>query len=243
MFRFSTIFFLFAANALSQETDANVVLLRESISKIVDTKALESEERLEWQVRKAEMEELLKLHTEELSLLNEELEAAGKSAPSHLESTDELKTEVAALKATRSILAEAISRNVPRTLALAKRFPNPLLNESEEDLAKLRSWKPTDEPREILRSILSVLGRAQEFNRSFTQTREIQNSHQVQVLYLGLGRAFYTDGKSVSGVGQPGPDGWVWTEAPKIKGELLKAFDTLEKSRPPGMVKLPLKID
>ncbi|WP_411826898.1 DUF3450 family protein [Luteolibacter sp. AS25] len=243
MHRYAIIFLVLVTGLQAQTTDPAVVELRETISKIVDTQTLESKERIDWEVRKAEMDELLKLHAQELKLLNEEMDEAGNSAQGHLESTEELQADVAALKATRSVMAEAISRNVPRTLALAKSFPGPLVNESEEDLAKLKSWKPSDEPREVLRSMLSLLGKAHDFNRRYNRSTEIHDSRQVQVLYLGLARAFYTDGKSSSGIGQPGPDGWVWTPQPEIKGELLKAFETLEKTRPPSMVELPLKLD
>lgn len=226
----------------AQENDAAIAKLRETISKIVDIQALESEERLDWQIRKQEIDALLELHRRELALLDEELEKSGQSAPGHADQTSAMKSEIASLKATRKLTAEAVARNVPRTIALAKRFPKPLLTEVESELANLRSWKPADEPREALRSILALLAKAEQFNRRFTRVSEIRDNREVEVLYLGLAQAFYTDRKGKSGIGTPGPDGWIWNPQPEIQSSLITALEALDKKRPPTMVTLPLEI-
>lgn len=226
----------------AETDDAAVVELRETISKIVDVQTTESEERLEWKSRKDEFTALLDLQARELTLLDEELNKAGQSAPGHAEATEEIKTEIAALKQARSLATEAVSRNLPRVTGLARRFPQPLLKEAEVELATLNAWKPTDEPRDALRSILGLLAKAEQFNRRFTRTTEIRDGREVEVLYLGLAQAFYMDRKNQAGTGQPGADGWEWKSKPEIRSELVKAFETLDKKRPPTMVTLPLEI-
>ena len=226
----------------AQETDPAVIELRETISKIVDTQTLESKERTDWQARKAEMQALLELHQKELALLDEELEKAGQSAPGHDDSTESLKSEIETLKASRRATSEAVARNVPRAIALAKRFPAPLLKDTEPELTTLAAWKSSDEPREALQSIISLLAKAHQFNRRLTRVSEIRDNREVEVLYLGLARAFYADRKGNAGIGQPGPDGWSWKPRPEIHSELTTAFATLDKKLPPTMVKLPLEI-
>lgn len=226
----------------AEPEDAAVVELRETISKIVDVQTKESEERLDWKARKDEFAALLDLQARELKLLDEELNKAGQSAPSHAEATEGIKTEIAALKEARSLATEAVSRNLPRVVSLAKRLPQPLQKEAEIELATVNAWKPADEPREALRSILTLLAKAEQFNRRFTRTTEIRDGREVEVLYLGLAQAFYMDKKDKAGVGHPGADGWEWKEKPEIRAELGKAFEILDKKRPPAMVNLPLEI-
>ncbi|MEP2775611.1 MAG: DUF3450 family protein [Luteolibacter sp.] len=236
------LFLLTTLWSAAQETDPAVIELRETISKIVDTQTLETKERLDWQIRKAEMQALLELHQRELALLDEELEKAGQSAPGHEGSTESLKSEIEALKASRRATAEAVARNVPRAIALAKHFPTPLLKDTGPELAALGAWKPSNEPREALQSIISLLAKAHQFNRRLTRVSEIRDNREVEVLYLGLARAFYADRKGNAGIGQPGPDGWTWQARPEIHSELTTALATLDKKLPPTMVKLPLEI-
>ena len=236
-----TIALLFScATAKAEEPD--VTALRETISKIVDTQTLESKERKDWESRKAEFAALLELHRKEIALLDEELDKAGQSAPGHGESADTMKQEIESLKQTRRLATEAVARNVPRAIALTKRFPDPLRKDCEVEIAALTAWVAADEPREALQSILSVLTKAQQFDRRLTRATEIRDGREVDILYLGLARAFYADKKQSAGIGEPGNDGWKWTTKPEIRTELLAAFDSLDKKRPPTMVRLPLEI-
>jgi len=243
MSRIAALLLLTIPAIYAQENDSAVAELRETISKIVDVQSMESKERLDWESRKTEIAALLDLHQRELELLDEELAKAGSSAPSHQQVTAEMKAEIQDLKKTRGLTSGAVARTVPRTIALANRFPLPLITEAEAELATLRSWKSTDEPREALRSILTLLAKAEQFNRRFTRTTEIRDNREVQVLYLGLAQAFYADSKDKAGIGRPGAEGWTWEARPEIRPELINAFDTIDKKRPPSMVTLPLKID
>jgi hypothetical protein len=226
----------------AEEPDASVAALRETIAKIVDTQTLESTERTDWEARKAEFAALLELHRKEIALLDEELEKAGQSAPGHGESSDAMKAEIESLKETRRLAKETVARNVPRAIALTQRFPDPLRKECEVEIASLKAWKAEDEPREALQSILSVLAKAQQFDRRFTRSIEVRDGREVDVLYLGLARAFYADKKEGAGIGEPGADGWNWKAKPEIRAELIAAFGMLDKKRPPAMVRLPLEI-
>jgi len=242
MHLFSATICLLSLTVAAHASEPTIAELRETISKVVDVQAMESGERLEWQGHKQELGELLKLHRKELELLNEELEKAGQSAPAHDEATEEMKAEIESLKKARSLASEAVARNVPRVVKLAGRFPAPLKTDIETELANLASWKSSDEPREALRSILTLLAKAEQFNRRFTRTAEIRDGREVQVLYLGLAQAFYAGKKQTAGIGKPGPDGWVWTSQAEIRPELITALEALDKKRPPSMVTLPLEI-
>lgn len=242
MHRFAVFLLFLSVPIRAQDTDAAVAELRETISKIVDVQTLESEERLGWEARKAEMAALLELHQKEIALLDAELAEAGRSAPGHDGSTESLKYEIEDLKNSRRLASEAVARNVPRALEIASSLPSPLLAEMNVELTALRAWKPTEEPRQALRSILSLLGKAQQFNRRFTRSTQIIDSREAEILYLGLGCAFYADRKGNAGIGRPASGGWKWEARPALLPQIQSAFDTLDKKRPPAMVELPLRI-
>ncbi len=222
--------------------DAAVVELRETISKIVETEALISGERADWQARKASMAELLELHRRELGLLAEELEKAGGSADEFAEKKDELTDAISRLKEAREVVKKAVAVARPRMLAIAARFPEPLAREVEADRLNLEGWRDDEEPRPALQSILSMIGAAEQFNRRVTRSTEIRDGREVEVLYLGLARAYYWDHNGGAGVGVPGAAGWTWQSNPGLAEEVASAFDQLDRKRPPELVELPVKI-
>ncbi|QTN33228.1 DUF3450 family protein [Akkermansiaceae bacterium] len=242
MLRLSFIFLFLSLPVRAQDADANIIELREIISRIVDVQALESGERLAWEARKAEMAALLELHRKEIALLDEELAEAGKSAPGHDSSTESIRYEIEDLKNTRRLASEAVARNVPRALSISASLPAPLLREVDPELAALRTWKPSGDPREALSSILSLIGKSQQFNRRFTRSTETIAGREAEILYLGLGCAFYADGKGSGGIGRPGPSGWTWEARPALFPQIRSAFASLDKKSPPVMVELPLEI-
>lgn len=236
---------LIAAPLLAQENsqDARVVELRETIAKIVDVKSQASKERSDWEARKGEMNELLGLHRRELELLTEELEKSGVSATGEDEQRQEAEAEIATLKDARRAAGEAVARNRDRALALVARFPKPLALEAEVDRISLEQWEPGDEPRDGLLPILAVVTKAEQFNRRISRSKEVRDGREVEVLYLGLARAYYADRSGNAGIGTPGGDGWVWESRPELAGEIVKAFDELDRKRPPELVELPVKIE
>ena len=242
MLRTSFIFLLSFPSVFAQQNDSGIIELRATISKIVDVQVIESKERLAWETRRQELGKLLQLHRQELVFLDEELGEAGNSAPAHAEAIAEIKVEIEALKQARRLTSEAVARNIPRIMHLAKSLPEPLTKELETELATLNSWQPSDEPRAALRSIIALLGKAEQFNRRFTRTTEVREGQEVGVLYLGLAQAFYAGRKDKAGIGQPGPDGWTWKVQPEIHSELINTFEILDQKQPPSMVTLPLEI-
>lgn len=232
-----------AAGTSAQEApDGQVVELRSTIAKIVDVKSQDSEEASGWQGRKAEMDALLDLHRRELALLDEELEKAGQSAGGFDEQKRGAEVELETLKRARQVAREVVVRHQERMLGLAARFPEPLREETEVERISLAEWKPDDEPREGLQAVLGMTAKAEQFNRRITRRREEREGREVEVIYLGLARAYYADRSGNAGVGEPSAEGWRWTSRPDLNGEVVKALDQLDKKRPPELVELPVRI-
>ena len=222
--------------------DVDVVELRETIGKIVDVKAQAAGERMAWEARKAEMAELLELHRREMAMLDEELEVAGGAAAGYDEAKRGAEEAIAEFRRVRALAGGLLERLKPRALALADRFPAPLAEEAKGDRVKLESWEAGDEPREGLQAILGMVAKAEQFNRRIRRSSEVRDGQEVEVIYLGLARAYYLGRSGVAGVGEPGPEGWAWTERKSIAGEVRKALAQLDKKRPPDLVELPVKI-
>jgi len=221
---------------------ASLEELRATIAAIVEAQTLASRESSDWEARKAAMADLLDVHRREIELLTEELETSGRSVNGHDEAVAAAKAEIAALRETRAKLTAAVERAGPRLLAIAARFPAPLTREVESEIATLNTWKSGDEPREALQAILAVLTKASQFNRRITRTLEPVDGREVEVLYLGLARAFYADRSGNAGTGTPAADGWAWQSDSAINRNVLRAFDILDQKRPPARVALPLQI-
>lgn len=224
------------------EADAQVIELRETISKTVDVKVIASQELTKWKIAQASMNQLLELHREELRLLENELKTGGLSAEGHDQRTEDLNYKISELKKAREEMDSAVTRNKSRVQAIAKSFPEPLRDDLSPELITLKRWQSGDEPRDGLQAILGILSKAEQFNRRITRDKQVRNKREVEVIYLGLGRAFYVDKMSNGGVGEPARDGWVWTANERIADQIQMALDELDKKRPPEAVKLPIKL-
>jgi hypothetical protein len=200
-----------------------------------------SRERADWEAEKASMAELLALHRRELVLLDDELAKAGMSAAGHEERMTGARAELGRLRAVREKVAGTVAATVPRMRRLAKMFPAPLRAEARADLAALDAWHPGDEPRDGLRALLGAVSKAEAFHRRITRAREVRDGREVEVIYLGLARAYYLGG-GTAGTGVPGPDGWVWSGVPELEKPLERVLAVLEKKRPPEVVRLPVRI-
>ena len=87
-----------------------------------------------------------------------------------------------------------------------------------------------------------MLSRADAFHRRLTRTREVREGREVEVLYLGLARAYFV-GDGRAGIGVPRAGGWEWTEKPELAGELEKALAMMDQKRAPGVVSLPVAVE
>ncbi|NWK54849.1 DUF3450 family protein [Verrucomicrobiaceae bacterium N1E253] len=222
--------------------------VRELIHQWVQTEGLISEEKNTWQVERQRMQDLLGLFQKELALLDDEMNQAGKSAELVDASKQQLEKQISEYRAAQRTLDEYLARVLPRTRTLLKRLPEPLKNNLETDIELLESDEALGKPRETLKSILSVFAACGRFNRTITVTEETRvlasgKKMTVDVLYLGLARAFYAaEQGDTAGLGTPGKDGWQWQDQPALADSVRKAFAVYRKDSPPQLVELPIQL-
>jgi hypothetical protein len=209
---------------------------RELIRQWVHTERIISEERTAWQVEKQQM-------------LDEELNAAGASAELIDENKEQLEARLAQYREARQVLHEAMARLLPRMRKLLVRFPAPLLDELDGEVELLKSPDAIGNPRDVLKSMISVLNAAGRFNRTLTlaeETRFLEDGKKVtvDVLYLGLCRAYFASKSgSLAGVGEPSASGqWSWVQQPEIGDQVRKTIAVYKKSEQPQLVNLPLQL-
>jgi hypothetical protein len=133
--------------------------------------------------------------------------------------------------------------------SLSKRLPEPLQEELRVDVEFINTDAALDTPRDILKSIISILNAAGNFNRTITlveETRSLDNGKKitVNVLYLGLCRAYYAaDLGPLAGIGEPSIEGaWSWTENADIADQVRKTIAVFRKSSQPQVVDLPVQL-
>ena len=222
---------------------------RELIKQWVKTERLVSEEQTAWQVEKKRMQELLSLYQKELALLDEELKKAGASADLSDQDKEKLESELKRYRASQKLLADTMGRLLARVRGLISQFPEPLKEELAADIDVLNDPEVLEQPRDVLRSTLAVISSAGRVNRSLTlaeETRMLDGGKKisVDVLYLGLARAYYAARSGeVAGVGVPRKAQWDWSSQPEIADDVRMAISVYRKDKQPQLLKLPVALD
>ena len=221
---------------------------REMIRQWVQAERLLSEEKNAWKVEKQRMQDLLDIYEKELKLLNDEIGKAGASAELADDRKVKLESELREYKESQQLLSDTLSRLVPRARVLITQLPEPLHEELVEDIDILNAEDALAKPREVLKSMLSILAGAGRFNRTITvveETRVLADKSKVSVdvMYLGLARSYYTSSAGdTAGIGSPGKDGWKWEEKPGIAGDVRRAIAVYNKDKQPQLIELPVGV-
>lgn len=249
--KYFSLIFLFSLPLTAQEEASEPLdpaATRELIQQWVKTERLISEEQTTWKVEKERMQELLDLYQKELKLLDEEISQAGTSAEVVDERKETYQKELKEYRDAQRLLSDTLARLLPRMRTLLAQLPTPLVDKLEVEIELLQAQDALEKPRDVLKSMLSVLAECGRFNRSVTvaeETREISSGKKmtVDVIYLGLAQAFYAAGQGdTAGVGRPGKKGWVWQEKPEIAKEIRMALAVESKDSPPQLIQLPIQL-
>ena len=99
-----------------------------------------------------------------------------------------------------------------------------------------------------MQNVVAMLNEADRFNSAITLAIEVRKDadgkdRQVQVLYLGLGQAYYADqGGTFAGTGVSAPEGWDWTANAALGKAIRKVIDIYENERGAEFVPVPVNI-
>lgn len=216
--------------------EGNVSSFRTKTEKWIETEQLISQEKNDWAVEQETLRatrDLLKQQKQALEAEIAELEASTTTADD--ERRDLLLQRAEYLRAGRA-LEERIRTMEEQVLVVAPQLPEPLQKKLEPLLVQIPADPETTKLQlgQRLMNVLGVLAQAEKWNGTATfvgETRAVKGDRKVAIrtLYWGLGQAFYVDAQGeTAGIGRPGPEGWVFSEAPELAGETKQLLDIYE---------------
>ena len=153
---------------------------------------------------------------------------------------------------------EAAERNVRAFLArlegkikkLVPRLPSPLAKRLEQHIA-LVPEDPQNTKVSLgkrLQLIAVIIGEVNKFNSEISIHGEVRKNEQgievpVQILYLGLGGAYFVDNKDqYAGIGIPAADGWKWETRTDLAEKISQAIKIYDNTAPAEFVSLPFQV-
>jgi hypothetical protein len=223
---------------------------RTTLAQWVETQQIISREKRDWQVGKEVLEQRIALLRSEIAALEEKIGRTEETLGEADRKRREIDQENARLRGASSSLEEVLVRLEAKTLSLVAILPEPI-----RDRVKPLSVRIPENPAETEVSlgerfvnVLGVLNEVNKFNGDITLRSELQplpdgTSAEVQVLYVGLGQAYFVtaDGGS-AGIGRPTPEGWVWEPADAHAPAIAQAIAILKNEQVPAYVPLPVRI-
>ncbi len=222
-------------------------LAQEKAREWVEVQKTISAEESAWVQEKQEVQDLMELRRKEIAQLDEVIAAAGTRLRDAEEQRTALLAEEKELRTERQLLQQRIKEMESRIRALEPSFPPPLRNKVADALERLEVTDSSLPLQNRYRDVLAILTEAGNFQNQITvdsEMRELGDEQvEVQVFYLGLGQAYYTDRSGRhAGHGVPTTEGWSWTEDPSLSSRIRKAIAVHQKQAPAELVRLPLEI-
>ena len=218
------------------------------IGEWVTTERLISEEESDWETEKAALLDLKQALGAELGELNAKLKETEEEAVGAAKQRQDLTARKdAAQQATRS-LHQGLDRAVAKLERAFSLLPTPVADRLSPYRKKLVPGKGMPMPplRQRVDALVSLLQAIQNFHRSVTLERQEftlddNQSREFQVMYFGLGTAYFVNESStVAGYGQPGDKGWQWTRSDRLAREISTGVDMLNNRAMPRFLELPL---
>lgn len=242
----STSLLLLAEAGFSQEgPPPKASKVQQKLEQWVKTRQLISHESSDWAEGKVTMLQLNEARKLEIAQLQEFTKAANHRITEIDTNRNSAKAETAGLTSWRTTLEGQISAQELQLAKLIPRFPLPLRDKVEESILRLESPDLQRPLQNRTRDILLILQAYLDFQNVLTLSSEVREfegtKHQVDVLYLGMSQAWYSDSSgSHSGYGRPGASGWVWTNEPAIAQQVRDAVEIQSRRKAPAYVELPI---
>lgn len=229
-----------AAQNTSQLTPQDA---QQKIEAWLDLKKSLAEERKDFKIRQASIEQLLGVYLTELDLLEEGIAAAGELIEDADAELEGLKLSTAQYRESRELLQRNVDKQSLRLLGIMKRFPGPLRNQISADRLALED--STTKLRVKVIAMVAVVKSTVKFNQVITYSEEVQVvdgvERQLQVLYFGLARGYYISGNT-AGIAEVDSTGWNWTRKDQHRNAIARAIGVYQKTTRPELVKLPIQL-
>jgi hypothetical protein len=225
--------------------------LSSSLEALIETKSLEGKERADWLKEKALIEAQNQAWKTESDSLSERIHSLQDSLEQYQPKAESDSAKSADLDQVANVVSQVLATIEKRVTNLFPRLPSPLKNDLSVYIGRLD--QPTGSAIRSLdtrcRNLVYLLDRIHEFDQKFTlhwETRQHPDGSEVlvQVLYLGLSRAYFVDARGeIAGTGSPSDKGWTWQFEPKWAKPVQEAIAIHDRRAAPSIVRLPASIE
>ncbi|MCG8414195.1 MAG: DUF3450 domain-containing protein [Pseudomonadales bacterium] len=223
---------------------------KEAVQEWIRLEQLISQENRQWREEKSSIEDLLSILDTERRILEEQIEQAQQTASRADEERAALVEQLTAYQEISASLQSEVSNYERQLLVLQPRLPLVLQRELSPRFSLLGSENQTSTRSlsERLQAVLGILSEIEAFDSTIVLTTEAievdpGREVEVQVLYLGLSRAFYTNGSgTIAGIGVPDEFGWEWQREDDMASAILIAVEVYESRISPRLIELPMQV-
>ena len=219
---------------------------REVIKQYVDTRQEIARVKNEWKSYQELTQRRIDLYNREIEQLRNSITEAEAQTTQAERKIAEIRQDISVLRQANDIVATALPAMEVKLRELYQYFPRPLKKKVERLVQQLGKSRQASDRMAIL---IGILNEVDKFNAEFNfdtdeKTLPSGETKLVDVLYLGLAVAYYSDKDGeIAGIGVPGEGGWVWTErndlAPAIRDAVLYYNGDI---KPALLVDLPVEI-
>lgn len=211
----------------------------------VKTRQILSGESAAWEEEQETLAQLNEIRNREIEQLKEFTKAARDRAAELDKKLSGFEAERDSLQAWRRDLQKLVTDWEKQIKESQAAFPPPLREKIEESLLRIDGEDPDRPLQQRTRDVLLVSQAYLNFQNSFTvdsEMREIEGkTRSVDVLYLGLSKAWYVDASGrFAGHGIPSTAGWKWTTDASLAAAVRETIEVHERRLPPVLVTLPL---
>lgn len=239
-----------AAAALAPVRADGLAAVRGALSEWVQTHQLLSQTRADWSRDKELLDQSTALYERELKTLGEQMTRVGTNTVFLAEQREAALARQQVYVSGLELAARRLGELESRVRGLQPVLPpvlratvGPLLNKLPADPASTNV-----SPVARMQTLITILNEVDKFQSSVTITEETRPAPDgrevaVNVLYAGLGQAWFADQKGTfGGVGVPGPAGWEWTTRNEAAPGVARAIRMYRNEVPAEFVALPVQV-
>jgi hypothetical protein len=216
----------------------------------VQTRQMISKARAEWVAEQELLRQTLEMLQNEARSLESALSQTETQQVAVAAERATVRGQQESLEAALAVLHDRLPSLEARLRRLAPALPEPLRRTVEPLWDRLAvDAKPAMRSAGTrLQALVTLLNEMEKFDHSVTLHPELRTGPdgrpvKVQVLYLGLGQAWYVDETGrVAGRGVPSRDGWRWVEEAGLGAQVQEAVAVYEGRRPARYVALPVEV-
>ena len=224
---------------------------RAYVEKWVQTRQLIAKKKADWRVGQENIKQSIGLLKKEIALLDKEIAQTNDIDTEADLEKQRVNLSLEDLKKSNKVVSDALWNMERKVLGLISRFPEPL----KDRTTAVRTRIPlkiedlrNNSAAERMQNIVAILNEADRFNSAITMAVELRktaegNERQVQVIYLGLGQAYFVDqNNTIAGRGAPGSEGWMWSFNNGLAPKIRKIIGIYENGLPAEFVSIPVEI-